>query len=230
MAFIFENMRPGNALQPMQEQTNKLLLYKIENNINTYKMSSLEWLKAFDHSLLFDDCIEKVQDQKYRAKILVDYLLKCGLKTSVLFDGHGRMLYCILCDIKSRGLDVNEYFFYFYEIDEETHNWHNEYFPLKNCCNILENIFNAEHQFSNCLYYLNFCGIGGCQTDVYDFIKQRFEENKENAPVMLSCSRRSTNPRKNKTKTLLWNINRNFNMDKVCYLKLFDTYLILPST
>ena len=222
MEYIFENMRVGNALQPSQEQVDKLIEYKTYNGLDNSRMTNNVWLRAFNHGLLFDDCPEKIQDQEYRAKIIVDNLLKYDLKKLVLFDGHGRMYWCILNDLKTRGLNIDDYHFYFYEIDKETHYWHNEYFPLRNCCNIFENIFESSNIFSNAFYYLNFCGIGNCHNELYEFLKTMIND----LPVLMSCSRRSTNHRKNKTKTLLWNINRNLKMEKVCYLKLFDTYLI----
>ena len=62
-----------------------------------------------------------------------------------LFDGHGLMYYLILMELIN--LDevdyINDYNFKFYELDEPTHRWHQELFPLKNCQCVFRNIFEC---------------------------------------------------------------------------------------
>ena len=179
MEYIIGDLRKDNALQASSEQIDNWKHFKTLLNINNDKLSFTEWIDLLDNGLgglFFGKLKNKLPDQETRAKIVVDLLLKNNLYGLCLFDGHGRMIYCIIKELLSRNINPDNYYFYIFDIHLETHIWHNEFFPMKNCCNINDNIFNEytvsisneytnsgkiyHHLAMDCVYYLNFCGLG----------------------------------------------------------------------
>jgi len=226
MEYIIGDLRKDNALQASSEQIDNWKHFKTLLNINNDKLSFTEWIDLLDNGLgglFFGKLKNKLPDQETRAKIVVDLLLKNNLYGLCLFDGHGRMIYCIIKELLSRNINPDNYYFYIFDIHLETHIWHNEFFPMKNCCNINDNIFNEyTHLSMNCVYYLNFCGLGNNHNHIKTFISNSY------TPVILSCSRRCPNARKNETNRLIHNLRRipHRKLEKKCQLKLFETYMI----
>jgi len=233
MEYIIGDLRKDNALQASSEQIDNWKHFKSLFNINNDKLSFTEWIDLLDNGLgglFFGKLKNKLPDQEMRAKIVVDLLLKYNLYGLCLFDGHGRMIYCIIKEFIARNINPDDYYFYIFDIHLETHIWHNEFFPMKNCCNINDNIFNEynnsekiyDHLAKDCLYYLNFCGLGDNHSNIKKFISNSY------TPVILSCSRRCPNARKNETNRLIHNLRRisHRKMEKKCYLGLFETYVI----
>ena len=233
MEYIIGDLRKDNALQASSEQIDNWKHFKSLFNINNDKLSFTGWIDLLDNGLsglFFGKLKNKLPDQEMRAKIVVDLLLKNNLYGLCLFDGHGRMIYCIIKEFIARNINPDNYYFYIFDIHRETHIWHNEFFPMKNCCNINDNIFNEytnsgkiyNHLAMDCVYYLNFCGLRNNHNNIKTIISNSY------TPVILSCSRRSPNPRKNKTNRLIHNLKRitHRKLKKKCRSGLFETYVI----
>jgi len=154
------------------------------------------WVTEHDFTSLLFDGIEspKIQDQKNRAKLVVNMVLKAEKKTIGLFDGHGRIYYLILMELMNRDevVNINDYNFKFYELDESTHRWHQEFFPLKNCQCVFRNIFECPTIYDKDTFiYFNFCGLGKNDGDLFTFAKNYYSE------YIVSFSKRGQ-PKKNK--------------------------------
>ena len=217
MENILLPLREDNGLQASYNQITKLCKYKKQKQINNKEMTCSEWLEVFDGELLFNNCQNKQNDQFTRASHIVKIILELNIKTICLFDGHGRMFYSIIKLLEN----PNDYKFIFFELDDQTHLWHKEFFPMKNCVNIHGNIFSYEIP-NDYFVYLNFCGLGDNHTDIKTFVQTRTNT------TMFSCSRRCPNKKKNKTSTLIHNLYRinGMTMKKMCNLGTFETFII----
>ena len=198
--FKYKLKMDSNRFQPSEKHCIDLLNHKHRYNINNKAMTNLnwvDWVTEHDFTSFLFDGIEapKIQDQKNRAKLVVNMVLKAKKKTIVLFDGHGRIYYLILMELMNRGevVNINDYNFKFYELDEPTHRWHQEFFPLKNCRCVFRNIFECPTIYDNDTFiYFNFCGLGKSDGELVTFAKNYYSE------YIVSFSKRGQ-PKKNKS-------------------------------
>jgi hypothetical protein len=228
----------SNRFQPSTQQCNELVKYNQIYNINNTDMTNLNWLNEYDLEPFLFDGIEplKINDQKNRAKLVVDMVLNSGKKTIALFDGHGRMYYLILMELFNRNVaDINDYNFKFYELDEPTHRWHQEFFPLKNCQCVFGNIFECPNIYDNDTFiYFNFCGLGGSGADLFVFAKNYHDEfilslskrGQPKSPNQLNASQSAIHKLKRinmyRKQVGLAQSRQKFNME--CGLKDFQTF------
>ena len=200
----------SNQLQPTNKQY-LLLRCVIENYcmINLHDLSNREWLDIInDDDILMSIVTQDTKaDLKIRAKAIVNALINSGEKHVTLMDGHGRMLYQILCELSERIPDVNEYTFTLYDLNSNITNWHNIFLP-SSVESIYDDILciapNELREIEGVLY-LNYCGIGSNCNATLAMI-DKFAAKK--SPIMVSYSVRG---KSNHTKTNFWEFQKKAN-------------------
>lgn len=195
-----------NQLQAQSYEVELLRLFVVGKSLFTFRdMKFSDWLKIIisedGSNILFDNfygskkCLQ--DDQTNRAERIIISLKDKGLKKLILLDGIGRFL----STIGSRlGHDVDSYEFEIPEIDKNTIEWHNLFFP-KNV-----QVFGSEYDIlniipsDNYIVYFNFCSIAKIVTELHKKLCSFIESNQ---PVFVSWSLEGSC--NNKTKT---DINR----------------------
>jgi len=193
---INEYPRSGNHLQPSENQ--HLLLSELVDTgriYNPHSLTNSEWLEIVgDGSMLFDMVTPDAHaDIVERASAVVNTLINTNESHVTLMDGHGRVVYQILADLKERGCNVDEFTFWIYDLDYDVNAWHEIFLPSSVesfhddifCSG--ENTLRAPEELPG-VVYLNFCGIGGCVEQTIDMVSCLVRQRMR--PVMVSYSTR----------------------------------------
>lgn len=188
--------REGNRLQPSWMQ-HQLLTELVDSGrvFDPRDMTNLEWLEVFGSgSILFDIVsFEAGTDIATRACAVVNALDYSGETHVTLLDGHGRVVYQILAELKFRGLNVNDYTFTLYDLDKDVDAWHKIFMPksVQSICDDMlcsgRDRLRSPDQLAG-VVYLNFCGIGDCVHQTEDMI--RAIVCRQSRPVLVSYSTR----------------------------------------
>lgn len=199
-----------NQLQPTENQY--LLLQCVTKKycmINLHGLSNREWLDIINDDDILMSIVEQdtKADLKNRANAIVNALINSGEKHVTLLDGHGRMVYQILCELSNRISDVNEYTFTLYDLDSSITDWHNIFLP-SSVESIWDNIlYTCENKLREIkgVLYLNYCGIGSFCNPTLDMIN-KFAAKR--SPIMVSYSLRGMSSQR---KTDFWYFQKSAN-------------------
>ena len=188
--------REENHLQPSWTQ-HQLLSALVDSGriFDPRELTNSEWLQVVGNgSILFDLVSDDARiDIIRRARAVVNALDYSGETHVTLLDGHGRVVYQILAELHSRGLDVNEYTFTLYDLDEDVDAWHRIFMPqsVRSICDDMlcsgRDRLRSPDQLPG-VVYLNFCGIGNCVHQTEDMIRTLV--GRQSRPVLVSYSTR----------------------------------------
>ncbi len=151
-----------NPLQPSEDQVKMLESNSdISNFLNNLEPSKwLEVMKPFKDYLYMDKASIKISDQEERAKYIANKIKRDKIKNLVMMDGHGRMYFSILSELKTY---INQVNITLVDTNATVNNWHKLFFSNKVNC-VERNIYDIKPSDSvdnSTLIYMNFCGIGG---------------------------------------------------------------------
>jgi hypothetical protein len=123
-----------------------------------------------------------------RGDSIVDTMVRNGITTLQLIDGHGRMVFSVLDALISRNLNLDDYTIEVYEKDHIAYEWHKQFLPA-GVKNIKMDILKLEYCPEK-LIYLNFCSIPNNNLQkVLNFI-----EKKQYNGLYLTYSTRNVRP------------------------------------
>ena len=199
-----------NQLQAQSYEVNLLRLFVegngVQNSLFTFRdMNFLDWLKIVinEHgeNILFNGFFGSIgglmKDQSIRAERIVTSLRNKGLKKLILLDGIGRFLSILGSKL---GPEVDSYKFEIPEIDRNTIEWHNLFFPKNVIVSTeIHNILDIDPS-NDYIVYFNFCSIREIVLELHMKLCSFIEQNQ---PVFVSWSLEGSC--NNKTLT---NINR----------------------
>jgi hypothetical protein len=157
---INENLREENTLQP--SENSQLLLRHFVNSgtiLNPRTMTNRQWLNLLGNgNILFRSFQHStINDQENRARSIAESLINSGETTVTLMDGHGRIVYLILYNLREMGQDVNNYRFRIFDIDDNVNAWHERFLPQS--VTIHPHDIFAYNYLLEGIVYFNFCGI-----------------------------------------------------------------------
>ena len=170
-----KNENPSNnPLQADQFQVEALSKATIRST-NGNKVSLVKFLRSLTHlqwhkffSPIANELFESIgankkkeADQVTRAKAIAKEIVAKGIKDIVLMDGHGRITYLILDELKKLKRNyMNKCNFFLYDINETVTKWHELFFPKSFVCETKNVTFLDKVFLESKLLYLNYCGIG----------------------------------------------------------------------
>lgn len=138
-----------------------LLRHLILNGIiqDLHQLTNSQWMEIIgDGSILYETCgvSNLYEDHVQRAKELVNSLVMTGSNVLALMDGHGRIIWQVLIELKTRGLNINAYRFQIYDIDDDVNAWHYRFLPAS--CEIIPEDILIQSNYPQVVYF-NFCGL-----------------------------------------------------------------------
>lgn len=160
--------------------------------------------------------IRKKESLRIRTENLVSFLFKKygpDLCPIVMMDGHGRTLYMFI-DSYKRKLEnsgyssvevekkINNLEITIVDIDEHSHEWHKEFFPVKVKSKKIDVFEFINTQPSDTFFYLNFCGAKNVQDQTIALIK-RFETENRSIAVSFMIKMQEGKDRENKPRKLM---------------------------
>ncbi len=194
---INEYPRAGNRLQP--SETQHQLVRELVESGRIYTLRNLtnsEWLDIIgDGSILFSLVTpEAREDIEYRACAVVNALCNSGETNVTLMDGHGRIVYQIMAEMRARGCsdeDLDRYTFTLYDLDEDVHAWHDTFMPSgvtavhdDILCSDVNTLRDPDELPG--VVYLNFCGIGDCVEQTRDMVSALVRTHRRHVLVSYS--------------------------------------------
>lgn len=190
---IRDNPRPENPLQPSQNAQLLLRAFVADGRIaNPGDMTNSQWLSLLGNGdSLYHNVEDRTRpDQIERARSIADSLIRSGQRVVTLMDGHGRMVYNILCQLRARGENVDDYEFDIYDLDDDVNAWHARFLPASTSVHAV-NIFRSRTPLRG-IVYLNFCGIGSFVDETRRVMERLVGQGQH---VFISFSQRGASPR-----------------------------------
>ncbi len=194
---INEYPRAGNRLQP--SGTQHQLVRELVESGKIYILRNLtnsEWLNIVgDGSILFSLATSEARkDIEYRACAVVNALCNSGETNVTLMDGHGRVVYQIMAEMRARGCSdevLDRYTFTLYDLDEDVHAWHDIFMPSGVTAVHDDILCSAENTLRDPdelpgVVYLNFCGIGECVEQTRDMVSALVRTHRRHVLVSYS--------------------------------------------
>ena len=153
-----------NKKNPFQVSKEQLSYIKknydiiISLNINDWFLeTNLLFQKTSIMYKILTDPNKSWENHSSKAEAFVDKFTE-RTKTIRFLDGHGRFLWHILNAMTTKSLDISNYIFEVYELDDYTYKWHQHFFPLHVKC-IKGDILTGDDLDDSVAVFLNFCGI-----------------------------------------------------------------------
>lgn len=177
---ISDNRNDVNRLQVSRDQNAVLRAFREFLGIPHLEWNS-HWFDLMgDGNVLFDGLSDEVrEDQRNRARALVERMIATRRTVLRTMDGHGRFLYSFLEALRARGENMDNYDIELMDIHAPTDAWHRLFFPIAGDTpnvhpiqgDILEFQPGDFHEtFStSTMLYMNFCGLG-------DLVRGRLRE------------------------------------------------------
>jgi hypothetical protein len=188
---INDNLRDGNSLQP-SEHSHMLLRHFVNSGqiINPRSLSNSEWMNLMgDGNGLFRNVLGSTrEDQFLRARSIAQTLIETGNRTVSLMDGHGRIIYLILWHLRNQGVNIDDYRFQIFDLDNDVNAWHARFLPTSVTV-LPQDIFANRAELQGVVYF-NFCGIGDFVSQTRRTITDLVGQGRS---VYLSFSRRGIN-------------------------------------
>lgn len=197
-------------------------------------LSNSDWYDLMDKdNLLFKHHRNRkalFKDQMERAEKVVDIMTTRRIKTLRTLDGHGRFIFCFMKVLKRKGCNIDDYVIEIYDIDKNTHKWHEKIFP-NNCLVCNDNICSNEKEDIDALtgddsqtfLYLNFCSLGKEAKNTVNYIIDLISKGVKN--LMVSFSDRATKPHGVVGKQIC-RLKKEVKCQKLCRRGFFVTYLV----
>ena len=184
-----------NQLQAQSYEVDLLRLFvegnEVQNSLFSFRdMNFSDWLRIVidedGNNILFNnfcgsnECLMK--DQSIRAERVITSLRSKGLRKLILLDGIGRFLSILGSKL---GPEVDNYEFEIPEIDRNTIEWHNLFFPKNVIVSTEEYSILDINPSNSYIVYFNFCSIRKIVRELHKKLCSFIESNQ---PVFVSWS------------------------------------------